>query len=105
MDRETNRVLSEVVRRLTEGKMDKCGKNCRGIRRKAYCSDRTCGAGDCKCCHGEGVDHSDCDPCPSGCDNGQLPCDCDDGGPFHDLPCDKCLGDGFLPCPDCGGEG
>lgn len=52
---------------------DTCGKNCR-----AYCSDRTCGAGDCRTCMGEGVCHD---------------------------TCDRCLGYEVLTCPDCDGTG
>lgn len=90
---------------------DSCGKNCRGITRKAYCSDRTCGGSDCRVCFGPGVDHSQCDEpepttCPE-CDGmGDKPCpDCDGAGMIGDETCEKCLGYKLLTCPECDGSG
>lgn len=86
---------------------DTCGKNCKGYPRRRFCSDRTCGGGDCSTCYGPGICHDRCDqPCPS-CDGlGDKPCpDCDGAGMVGDDTCDKCLGDRVLTCPDCGGTG
>ncbi len=92
---------------------DTCGKNCRAYPRRAYCSDRTCGASDCRTCMGEGVCHDTCDVAVAcdACDGGgTVPCDaCDgdgnnlataDGG-----ACRRCKGHGEVPCSDCDGTG
>ena len=82
--------------------MSACGENCRGTKRRSYCTDRSCGGTDCSCCYGPGVDHSYCDACPTGCDNGRLPCVCDGTGwESADVPCTACGGVGMRPCPDC----
>lgn len=88
---------------------DTCGKNCRGYPRRAYCSDRTCGAGDCKTCMGEGVCHDTCDvavTCKACEGYGDIVCpDCDGSGMAGDDTCDRCLGYEVLTCPDCDGTG
>ena len=83
---------------------DSCGPECCGVRRHRYCSDRSCGAGDCSTCYGEGVDHDGCpepeaEPeCPECGDSGRIDCECDCSG------CDTCHGLRTVPCPYCGGD-
>ena len=81
---------------------ESCGPNCCGVPRHRYCSDRTCGGGDCSTCYGEGVDHDGCPEPQPDCaecgDSGEVECgECGGDG------CDACDGNGCVTCPECGG--